>query len=671
MLRLPSLVLYLVVLAVTLSFAKDKSNDRIQEWLPLTQQDFDTHTVPNDPGANAIQLYFGYYKDDNASFISVYHRIKILNDAGKDLANIKIELEPRQSLKELAARTIHPDKSIAEFIGKPFEKILAKNRGIKYTVKTFTLPEVTVGSIIEYRYEIALPPHTVNLISTWPVQQDLFTVKEDLRFRAFQGVVEVPTEWTNLVQRSQVSYTYLNQIDLAVPQKKEGNLVQLELQNVPKFEVEDYMPPEDDYKSVVLFYYGGREMSSPDEFWSEWRKIITDYIERFIGNSRQVHEAALQAIGSETDPEKKLRKLYARAQQIRNLSFERERTRAEEKGEGLKRNSTAQEVLQHGYGTEWDINALFVALARSAGFEANMLGVSDRSERSFNKMVLWLGQLSSSSALVKLNGKDAVLAPGTQFCPFGLLRWRNTAASALNFSKTGEIFITTPQPQSSLMRRKAQVILAPDGALTGEITVDFDGEDALEHRLEALDQDEAGRRQSLEEQLQTWLPDGAVVKLQDSQGWNLSEEPLHARFKIEIPNFAVTTGKRMIAPAFFFPTLQKKMFVNTWRKYPINFPYPFIEDDELTMTLPHGYDLEEPPYHRKAGLSWAGYEVSTELDDRQLVTTRKLRFEGQQFGPERYEELRNFFTVVQNGDGGHAVLQMETTEKSENSGSSR
>jgi hypothetical protein len=664
------LVISLLLISGLNLAAKDKDKELPAGWLPITQQDLAVKDVPHDPGADAIQLYMSYYKDDDAKFISVYKRIKILRAgalaAGRKLADVEIPIDPGQSLKELAARTIHPDQKIVEFTGKPFEKVLIKSRGVKYTAKTFSLPDVTVGSIIEYRYKIELPQGVVSTISAWPVQEDLFTVKEDLRFRAYQGLVIVPTEWTSVAPQSKVAYSYLNQIDISLPEKKPGNLMELQLQNVPKFDAEEYMPPEDDFRPVILFYYGGREMTSPDGFWDEWQKLITEYVEKYIGNSREVYDAAVKAISGETDPEKKLRKLYARAQQIRNTSFERERTSVERKQEHLKRNTSTQEVLQRGYGSAWDVNVTFAALARAAGFEATMLGVSDRKDRSFNKIILWLGQLDASAVMVKLGGKELILDPGTRFCPFGVLRWENTATTALKFSKTGGGFLTTPQPESALLRRTARMSLGADGALNGELSVDFNGEEALAYRLNALDQDEAGRRKSLEDEVKSWLPRDAIVKLQEAQGWEAAGEPLKARFKIEIPGFASIAGKRMLSPSFFFSTLQKDMFVSQTRRYPINFSYPFTEEDELSMQLPQGYGVEEPPYRRKAGLSYAGYEISSAVEDHQLLTKRKLRFEGSQLPLEKYEELRNFFSVVQKGDEGYAVLQPEQSEKARN-----
>jgi hypothetical protein len=661
--RQQGIVLSLLLISALSVFAKNKDKGYPEAWLPITPQELSVKNVPNDPGADAIQLYMSYYKDDDAKFISVYKRIKILREGalqpGKGLVDVEIPIEPGQSLKEFAARTIHPDQKIVDFTGKPFEKTIIKTRGIKFLAQAFSLPDVTVGSIIEYRYVIALPLHVVSPISAWPIQGDLFTVKENLRFRAYQGVVSVPSEWRSVVPRSQVSYSYLNQIDPNVPERKEGNLMELELQNVPKFDAEEYMPPEDDFRPALLFYYGGRETSSPDRFWDEWQKSTTEYVEKFIGNSREVHDAAAQATSGETDPEKKLRRLYMRAQQIRNLTFERERTDQEKKEERLKRNSSAQEVLQRGYGTSWEINATLTAMARAAGFEANLLGVSDRRERSFNKVILWAGQLDASAVMVSVAGNNFVLDPGTRFCPFGLLRWRNSGVTALKYGNTNGGFIATPAAQSSVLRRTAHVTLDADGNLSGEISVEFKGEDALEHRLEALNQDEAGRRKGLEDEVKGWFPQTAVVKLQEARGWDSIDDPLKARFKLEVPGFASVTGKRVLLPAFFFRTLQKNMFTSQFRRYPITFAFPFTEDDELAVELPAGYAVEEPPYRRKINLAYAGFEISSQLKDRELITRRQLDFKQTELPPENYEELKNFFSVVQKGDEGHAVLRRE------------
>ncbi len=47
----------------------------------------------------------------------------------------------------------HPDGSIINFSGTVYEKPIIQARGVKLLAKTFTLPGVQVGSIVEYRYK--------------------------------------------------------------------------------------------------------------------------------------------------------------------------------------------------------------------------------------------------------------------------------------------------------------------------------------------------------------------------------------------------------------------------------------------------------------------------------------------------------------------------------------
>src|SRR5437016_2256618 len=219
-----------IILAATIASAGDKSSDKLEGWMPITEQDRQVKDIPGNPGAPAIQLYYSYYKDEDAGFLFVYRRIKILRDSGKKYADAEIELGPQfsfsrfqASLRELKARTIHPDGSIVEFKDKVFEKTVYKRRGVKIAVKAFTFPEVTIGSIVEYHCTLLLPFHIVSIVSEWPIQSDLYTVKGRFRFRAAQTVVDVPTMWESGFAHSQVAYTYLNQVDVTVPQKKSNN----------------------------------------------------------------------------------------------------------------------------------------------------------------------------------------------------------------------------------------------------------------------------------------------------------------------------------------------------------------------------------------------------------------------------------------------------------------
>ena len=105
----------------------------------------------------------------------------------------------------------------------------------------------------------------------------------------------------------------------------------MDSENIAPFEAEEQMPPVDGYKLQVKFFYTSPFMSSPSAFWFETGQWWSRGIDYFIGTHKEFVAAAQEAIGSETDPEKKLRKLYARAQEIRLNYNARERRRSKKK----------------------------------------------------------------------------------------------------------------------------------------------------------------------------------------------------------------------------------------------------------------------------------------------------------------------------------------------------
>lgn len=646
------LVRAVIVAGLLAACCMGKENPSLEPWLPITQQDLAIKEAPGLPGASALQLYVSAYRNDSDRYSSVYRRIKILTEAGKKYADVEIELKPGELLIDLRARTIHPDGTIFELKDKPFQKTVFKGRGVKYVAKTFTFPNVSVGSIIEYSYDVNLGEEITNLID-FPLQGSLYTVKERYRFHPFTG--EAYDEWASSVVRPRANCVYAAAPDAPQPRQNKDGVIELELGDLTPLQTEENMPPVSSYLTTIFCFYTEKQ-SSPDEFWQDRQKRITARTEKWLGKSSAIRQAAVDAIGSEQDPEKKLRKLYDRAQQIRNLSFEHERTEQERKQEKLKAAGSAEDVLRRGYGTHWEIDGLFVALARAAGFDASMLGMSDRHEVTFNKIFMSVGELGGIAVAVPVNGEDVVLDPGTRFCPYGLLPWRYTAAPALKFQPGGG-FVTTPQPATSFVHRTADLKLSPDGIAKGEITLELSGQEALDHRLDALNQDQAGRAEGFENEIKSWFTGNPTVKLVDSHGWDTDTEPLTVKFAVEIPGFAAIAGTRLVIPAALAPTPLKAMFSPGSRDYPILLPYPFAEHDQIKLQVPDGYAIEAPPSHRKASLAYADYEISSNTAENQLVIDRSFRFGQFSFSPEQYGLLKNFFRVVEGGDSSQGMLR--------------
>src|SRR5580692_5131453 len=117
---------------------------------PVNPEELKMTGDPLAPGAPAIILYRQVDRDDNGktSHEDNFERIKILTEEGRKYADVEIPfLKGGNDVVHLRARTIRSDGSVADFDGKVFEKTIVKARGLKYLAKTFTLPDVQVGSI--------------------------------------------------------------------------------------------------------------------------------------------------------------------------------------------------------------------------------------------------------------------------------------------------------------------------------------------------------------------------------------------------------------------------------------------------------------------------------------------------------------------------------------------
>ncbi len=636
-------VFFLCLAAATLSLAQT------QEWLPITPEDLQIKEVPGDPGAFGIQLYYADRIDDETHSEFVYERIKILSEKGEKYADIQIPLIPEASITSLKARTIHSDGSIVDFTGKPFEKTIFKGRGIKFLAKTFTLPDVTVGSIIEYKYK--LDYETFSPPKHWVLQRELYTVRESFEFKPSRADV-------------QIAWVVLHAQD-AMPTRTHGNHAELEMHNVPAFRGEEYMPPAETLKPSVRFYYLRSNISSTDKYWEVVGKELNALAERFIGDHKEAKEAAAEVIGNESDPEKKLRKLYSRAQQIRNLSYQRQQTAEERKKEDIKTNEDVGEVLKRGYGLHADITRTFVAMARASGFEASVVLTSNRRSDFFIKEALFWRQLDSEIAVVKLNGADVYLDPGTLYCPYGLLRWMRTSVPAMKLDRAGGTFVMIPGAgqEKSVTRRNVVAVLSEDGSLKGEVTVTFQGTEALEHRLDALRTDDAGKTKMLEDELKAWLPSDSIVKLKTAQGWETSDDPLVASFTVETAAYASITGKRLLMPSYLFRAKRKDAFNRADRQYPIYFPYAFSELDVVQIRFPAGFSMENAPEQKDVRLPYARYEDIIQFTGGQLLTKRALLLNGILFPVTKYAELRDFFSKVDAGDEQQAVLHLADSGK--------
>src|SRR5580692_813061 len=511
---------------------------------------------PKAPGAPAIILYRQVDRDDNGrtSHEDNYYRVKILTEEGRKYADVEIVFaKGRNDVIGIRARTIKPDGSIRDFDGKVFEKTIEKSRGSKYLAKTFTLPEVQPGSIIEYYYSYDLKEDTL-YDSNWILTDELFTKSAKFSLKPYRH--DYPNNFN-------LRWTW-NALPAGTPMPKEGpdHIIRLEAHDIPAFQREDFMPPENEVKSRVNFIYSLESLESDaNRFWKQVGKKRNGSLEGFLGKRKAMEEAVGQIVAPNDAPEVKLRKIYDRVQQIRNTSYEVRKTEQEEKRDKEKPAANVEEVWKRGYGDGTQLTWLYLALVRAAGFEAYGVWVSSRSEYFFHPNTMESQKLNTNVVLVKLNGKDLYFDPGAAFTPFGMLIWPEAGVTGLCLDKDGTWVNTTlPESSESRIEHAAKLRLTDTGSLEGKLTVTYTGLEAMYRRLEARNEDDVARKKMLEDLIKGQISAAPELELTNQPDWSHSETPLVAEYQVKIPDWASNAGKRAVIPAGMFTAVEKHIF---------------------------------------------------------------------------------------------------------------
>lgn len=625
---------------------------------PASPEELTMKSEPLVPGAPAIILYRQVDRDDNGMTFHEdnFVRIKIFNEEGRKYANVEIPfVKQYNQVDKVKARTIRPDGSVVNFDGKVFEKSIVKARGVKYLAKTLTLSDVQPGCIIEYSYTYDFTEDAL-YDSHWILSEDLFTKHAVFSFKPYRGPYNIRWMWHDLPPGT------------ASPTQGHDSVIRLDARNIPAFQTEDFMPPANEVKARVDFIYSDDPNDKePETYWRGVGKRRFAELDHFIDKRGAMQQAVAQIVSPQDSPEEKLKKIYYRVQQMRNTSYEVSKTEQEEKREQNKKASNAEDIWKRGYGTGVQLTWLYLALVKAAGMDADGVWVSSRNNYFFNpKRESDSYRLNANIVLIRLNGKETYCDPGAKFNPYGLLPWYETGVAGLRLEKEGGTWIQTPlpPPSASTVQRTAKFSLTEEGDLEGTLTLTYTGLEAVRRRNEEHNEDDAGRTKFLEDAVRRVIPVVSEPTLTNKPEWNGSANPLVAEFTLKIPGWAAPTGRRLLLPVGVFSAQEKHLFDHTSRTHPIYMDFPFEQTDDITITVPTGWQVGTlPPAHKQDG-HIVNYSMAMSTQNNSLRLNRTMTVDFMILEPKYYSALRTFFQGVNTGDDQQIVLQQGATSAS-------
>jgi hypothetical protein len=642
---------FVVLLSATV-FAGD-------DWRPVTPEELAMKTAKVEADADAEAIFWEVKIDDSSEenlAMQHYVRVKIFTDRGREkYSKFDIPFSKGMKIKDIAARIIKADGSAVEIQKDDiFEREIVRTNGLKVRAKSFAVPNLEPGVIVEYRYR--------------EVISDAGAAGMHLKFQR-DIPVQTLTYYYKPYNKKSPNYQTFNFKDTKFVEGEKGFWIATR-SNVPALKEEPRMPPEDQVMPWMLLQKVGINVSSegfnftisikdPSNPSSYWGAVGNDksFLAKFMNKpEKDVKQVAEEVTSAANTPEEKLRKLYDYCQTtIHNTSFDS--SLSDDQRKKLPENKSMADVLKHKTASSAFIDMLFGSMANSLGFETRIAFSGNRSEMFFRPEMTNESFIHPAAIAVKVGENWKFFNPGTRFLPYGMLLWYEENVWALLVGEKNFSWVQIPLTGSdkSVTRRTGKFKLLEDGTLEGDVRLEYSGQPAATYRMENYDKSDNKREEDLKEEIKRRLSTAEVSELTIE---NLTDptKPLVEKLKVRVPQYAQKTGKRLFLQPSFFEYGQPSMFSSATRKYDVCFEYPWSQNDEIEIDLPAGYALDnaERPAPFGAGeISHYDVNMGITKDNRTLIVKREFFFGGGGnlvFPQTSYSQVKALFDEVHKSD---------------------
>ena len=626
------------------------------QFQPPTDEELKMTEDPKAPGAAAVYLNIDENEDDEIHYESIYARIKVLTEKGKELATVHIPyLHGYDTVNDIQGRTIHADGTIVPLNVKPADLTDYKAKDFQVNTVVFTLPSVEVGSILEYRLKIREPDNTFTQ-PTWDIQTPYFCRKAHFSYHPYVA----PGHYISGPEGGELNrLMYAGHLapDTKLSYDTPRDLYSLNLIDIPPVPDEDWMPPLNTIKWRVEFYY--TTVTTGAAFWQDAGKQWAKKVGEFTNPSGAIKQAAANIVVPADTDEQKAEKIYAAVEKLDNTAFSRKKSEAERKNENIREIRKAEDVWKEQSGSDDDMARLYVSLARAAGLKAWPVQVVNRDRAIFDASYLSARQLDDYLAIVELDSKDVYLDPGQKMCPFGLLAWKHTFASGFRLTPGGTTPVLTPAGnyKTAGTLRVASLEIDSTGMVKGTARFVLSGPDALRWRQLALENDEDEVKKQFNESIRNQFPEGVQADFDHFLALDDYNANLIGVIKVS-GVMGTATGKRYFVPGLFFASRSTHPFVaQDKRATPIDVHYARTMQDDVTYHLPAGFSLESAP--ASTDTTWpnrAVLRISSKKTEDSVEVVRTLVYNFVLLEPTEYPNLHDFYQKVATADQQQLVL---------------
>jgi hypothetical protein len=626
-----ALLLYLSIVSIAQK-TPYKFGDVPQEDLEMTVYDKDSSAV-------AVILFdFGkaYVNLNNVNStlnIERHIRIKILKSDGLSWADASIPLFHRGNTEEKVVSlkavtyTLEGGKVVETKMSK--EGIFKERFNRNINLQKFTLPNVKVGSVIEYSYTIMS-----DFLANFPNWQFQYSIPS--RHSEFWAYIPDFFVMEKYMQGYLTANTY--EVKDRTMNEYFEKIHHWVVTSCPAFKPEPFITTESDYVSKINFAlaYIRFPQAPIQEIMGSWEKLAQELLEAegfgktITGSNFLKKQAEAIVLGKQSDREK-VEAIHAYVKN--NLEWD---------GQKDFTADNLKDVFERRKGTAGDINLALASLLEKVGLAVDMVLLSTRDHGFIRKNYPMSRQLNYVVCRVLVDNKFVFLDATEKYLPVGVLPERCLNGEGLLVSKTntGWVELSTKTKAKSVI--SAEMKMEDDGKLEGTVNYLRNGYDALHMR-----------RQFHEKGEKEYLKDFIAGKAWDLKESAFTEVDSVAKDVREIHNVLLEQHSSLAENVVYLnPFITSQLEVNPFkpenREYPVDYGCPQEKTYTLKLSLPDTYVVDELPKSKVIALpgNTGRYTYSATQMGNVISVTSSLQINKSLFIQGEYPQLREFYNQV-------------------------
>jgi Domain of Unknown Function with PDB structure (DUF3857)/Transglutaminase-like superfamily len=253
-------------------------------------------------------------------------------------------------------------------------------------------------------------------------------------------------------------------------------------------------------------------------------------------------------------------------------------------------------------------------------------------------------------------GRLLIFDPTDEETPLGDLPSYLQGSLALVDSKDSKELVRMPvtPPEVNRLERKATLELTADGAITGTIQEQAQGQTAVEYRTEFRHLSKPEYTAMIERWVTSSAAAARLAKIEPN------DSAVDGRFSLSLEFTAKNYGQLMQDRLLIFKPVvvarrEALSLTSPQRKYPVVL-HSNAYNETVRVKLPAGFDVDELPDTVNIETGFGSYRTSYEVQNGELVFKRTLSQRAATIPVEKYDVVRKFFESIRAAEQAPVVL---------------